>query len=158
MRQLMETLKVYLAGPFFNEEQIAEADKIKDALLLIKQRGPVAGLHMYDPRHRLVCEEDANDYTAEYIFQRNLEAIRKSDLVIANLMDKDQGTSVEIGYAYAIGKPIVLCWFSTDDRPINLMLKPLAVGLAKNESELAEIIGALQYDPYYIKPVKGKIE
>lgn len=154
----METLKVYLAGPFFNEEQTAEADKIKDALLLLQQRGPVAGLHMYDPRHRLVCEEDANDYTAEYIFQRNLEAIRKSDLVIANLMDKDQGTSVEIGYAYAIGKPIVLCWFTTDDRPINLMLKPLAVGLAKNESELVEIIESLYHDPYYIKPVKGKIE
>ena len=154
----METLKVYLAGPFFNEEQTAEAGKIKDALLLLQQRGPIAGLHMYDPRHRLVCEEDANDYTAEYIFQRNLEAIRKSDLVIANLMDKDQGTSVEIGYAYAIGKPIVLCWFTTDDRPINLMLKPLAVGLAKNESELVEIIGSLYHDPYYIKPVKGKIE
>ena len=154
----MGTLKVYLAGPFFNEEQTAVADKIKDTLLLLTQRGSVAGLHMYDPRHRLVCEEDANDYTAEYIFQRNLEAIRKSDLVIANLMDKDQGTSVEVGYAYAIGKPIVLCWFTTDDRPINLMLKPLAVGLAKNESELVEIIESLYHDPYYIKPVKGKIE
>ena len=154
----METLKVYLAGPFFNEEQIAEADRIKDALLLLQQRGPLSSLHMYDPRNRLVCESGANDYTAEYIFQRNLEAIRKSDLVIANLMDKDQGTSVEIGYAYAIGKPIVLYWSNADKRPINLMLKPLAVGLAKNESELVDVISSLYYDPYYIKTIKGEIE
>ena len=154
----MGKLKVYLAGPFFNEEQTTEADRIRDTLLLMKQRGPLVGLHMYDPRNRLVCEADANDYTAEYAFQRNLEAIRKSDLVIANLMDKDQGTSVEIGYAYAIGRPVVLYWPTTDDRPINLMLKPLAVGLAKNEGELIEIIDSLYHDPYYIKPIKGKIE
>jgi len=43
------------------------------------------------------------------VSNRNLELIRKSDIILANLngADQDSGTSAEIGYAYALGKTII---------------------------------------------------
>lgn len=68
------------------QSEVDEAHAVKDPLLRLKS----------------LKELDAQ------IAKRNIEAILKSDLVIANLdgVDVDSGVAAEIGYAYGLGKKI----------------------------------------------------
>src|SRR5689334_14369745 len=56
---------------------------------------------------------------ADWIYRANLDAIRGSDMVMANLDDfrgpgePDSGTAFEIGFAVALGKPV---WAYCRDR------------------------------------------
>lgn len=45
-------------------------------------------------------------------FERNIEEIKKANAILAWVDEKDCGTSWEIGYAYALNKPIYLLGFN----------------------------------------------
>ncbi len=70
---------------------------------------------------------------SEVIFNKNEIAIQKSDIIVAVVdgTDVDSGTAREIGYAYALGKPIL--GLRTDFRTqgiegtVNLMIERSAV-------------------------------
>lgn len=90
---------VYLAGPdvFFPEAaQCAEKHKA------------LCRLYEFEPLHPF----DQPTLAAKKIFQTNIDMIRRADAVIANLNpfrgpEVDSGTAFEIGFAIALGKPVV---------------------------------------------------
>ena len=92
---------VYLAAPLFSEAELDFNRKLRDK---IKK----AGFNVFLP------QEDSNNIKDEktrqkIIFGKNEAAIQNSDIIVAVIdgTDVDSGTAWEIGYAYALGKPIV---------------------------------------------------
>jgi nucleoside 2-deoxyribosyltransferase len=91
---------VYLAAPLFSEAELDFNRKLRN---MIKS----AGFNVFLP------QEDSNNIKDEknrqnIIFNKNLAAIEKADVLVAVIdgTDVDSGTAWEIGYAYALGKPM----------------------------------------------------
>ena len=107
---------IYLAGPFFNETEIANIE-LTEKILTEK------GLTFFSPmRH----EVDAVNGTTEWaykIFEMDKEEIGKSTAVVALYYgsSSDTGTAWECGYAAAIGKPVILVHVN-EDGDSNLMM------------------------------------
>jgi nucleoside 2-deoxyribosyltransferase len=110
--------KIYLAGPLFT---LAEQKFNVELARFLESEGFEVWLpQAHEPRRN----------TAASIFQMDVEALDRADMVVACMdgPDPDSGTAWECGHAYARGKPIVC--YRTDFRisgdtkgaPYNLML------------------------------------
>ena len=92
-------MKIYLAGPdVFRPDAVAWA---AEARRLCQAHG-----------HQALIPLDGVETTAPGIYHANIALIRSADAVIANLNpfrggEPDSGTCVEIGYALALGKPVI---------------------------------------------------
>ncbi|WP_085708910.1 MULTISPECIES: PfkB family carbohydrate kinase [unclassified Pseudomonas] len=86
---------VYLAGPFFTLGQLW---LIREALNDLQ----AMGLRVFSPYH------DVGLGSADDVVEKDLEAIHECDLLFAIGDGLDSGTIYEIGYARALGKPVVL--------------------------------------------------
>lgn len=93
-------MKVYLASPFFNEEQVEREERLKKKL-----RG--LGITVLSPKEFCFCPPDASDELRTKTFEDNLKHIEEADAVFAITNGKDMGTIFEAGYAYGISKPII---------------------------------------------------
>lgn len=109
-------IKVYLAGPFFNEEQIERINYIED--LLDKYN-----FDIFSPRQASLIKPGCSQEEMIKTFEGNTFNIDKSDFVLAVLDGNDTGTMFECGYAYAKNKPVL---YFNETRPAekgpNLML------------------------------------
>ena len=87
--------KVYLAGPFFD---LAQIWMVQQALHNLQQMG----LSVFSPYHDvgLGCARD--------VVCKDLDGIKESDIIFAITDGLDAGTIYEIGYARALGKPVVV--------------------------------------------------
>lgn len=112
---------IYIAAPLFSVAEREFNVSLAKALIL--------GL---DHCNILLPQEFAASISGQQgfldrVFQYSLESIKKSDLLVAVLdgPDVDAGTCVEIGYAYALEKPIIgirTDFRSSEDRGVNLMV------------------------------------
>lgn len=83
------------------------------------------------------------------IYEADIKALKESDVVVAVLdgMDVDCGVAFEIGYAAALGKPIV--GLKTDHRTfslienINLILEVPMKGIFKSVEEVIEALKSI---------------
>ena len=101
--------KIYIAGPLFNKH---ERDYL-EAIALNLEKG---GFNCFLP-HRDLTGVDKSELkttsmsqsTKNKIFVADLTALKEADLTIALITgwDIDSGTSAEIGYTFANGKPII---------------------------------------------------
>lgn len=108
----------YLAGPFFNENQIKSQEMIEK---MFKDGNKVC----FSPRldaGTLGTNPSKSDMLK--VFYADLEAIDKCRILFANVSFRDTGTSVEIGYALAKHTPVVLFWDKEnhDVGHVNLMI------------------------------------
>lgn len=87
--------KVYLAGPFFTLGQLWMVEQARDALQAL-------GLNVFSPYH------DVGLGSAAEVVTEDLEGIHRSDIVYAIGDGMDPGTVFEIGYARAMGKPVIV--------------------------------------------------
>jgi len=96
-------LRVYLAGPFFNETEIGN---IETAEKILEQRG----FSYFSPMRYTVDAEEGTKEWARQIFELDKNEIQKADVVVAiyYASNGDTGTAWECGYASAIDKPVVL--------------------------------------------------
>ena len=120
-------MRVYIASPFFTPEQYQNVEDIKSMLDKLN-------IEYYSPKDDSLVPKDADDATRQKIFQQNLDEIDKCDFMIANLRDKDIGTYIEIGVAYARSKKVIA--FIHDTKKINLMLSQLMYSVAYGVTEL----------------------
>lgn len=124
---------VYLAGPFFDDEQISRIERAEKALAANPQvnrvfsprLSEIAGLTMGTPEW------------ATQTFQMDVHQIDEADVVVAlvDFVDDqvDSGTAFEIGYAFHGDKPIIV--LHEKDTILNLMLaEGLHAYLQKAES------------------------
>jgi nucleoside 2-deoxyribosyltransferase len=90
-------MRIYFAGPLFSA---AERDW-NAALVAVLRR---EGHEVYLP------QENEPGKTAAQIFAVGIGGIDSADTLVAVMdgADPDSGTSWEVGYAYGIGKPVIL--------------------------------------------------
>lgn len=108
-------MRIYLAGPFFNETEIRN---IEYAEQILSEKG----IAFFSPmRHEEREETPGTTSWAKKIFEMDRAAIEGCDAVLALYYgnNSDSGTAWECGYAYAKGKPIVLVHAGEDS---NLMM------------------------------------
>ncbi|MBR3305514.1 MAG: nucleoside 2-deoxyribosyltransferase [Christensenellaceae bacterium] len=99
----MSVKRIYLAGPFFNDEEIKN---IEYAEAVLKGKG----LSFFSPmRHKADGKPGTPDWAGN-VFVMDRNEIDRADAVIALYYGNtgDTGTAWECGYASAIGKPVVL--------------------------------------------------
>ncbi len=107
---MSKKLKIYLAGPdVFRENAVEHGKELKAKLKEFKMKG----LYPFDNE---VDNQLKGVELPLAIYKANIKMIKKCDAVLANLdffrgPSCDVGTAFEIGYARALGKP-VLGYFS----------------------------------------------
>lgn len=106
---------IYLASGWFNDLQMRRLLFVEDVL---RKRN----VSHFSPR---LNEPDMIElHSMEWrkvIYANNVKAINHSDYVLAIYDDEDSGTMWEIGYAAAIGKPIIVIKFDPN-KPVNTMI------------------------------------
>ena len=107
-------LKVYLAGPFFNEEQEERITFLEDILEMYDY-------DIFSPRKASRITPNCTSQDMIDTFNGNVSHIDDADFVLAVADGNDTGTMFECGYAYAIKKP-VLYFNETREKGPNLML------------------------------------
>ena len=124
--------EVYIAGPFFNEEQKAVIEKIKNILKELK-------ISYFSPGDELPILEGkkSSKKDREKVFIGNCNGITYSNFVIAVIDDFDPGTLWEMGFAFNDGRPI-LAYSDVPDRGLNIMLEQSCVGFVNGEKELKQ--------------------
>lgn len=106
---------VYVAGPLFNTHERRYLDEIAAVL-------EGAGYATYLPHRDAGVIDLSIPGERERVFQMDLDALNACDFCVALLTgaDHDSGTSLELGYLFAQGKP---CFGITDDvRRMNNMI------------------------------------
>lgn len=109
-------IKVYLAGPFFNEEQIERIEFIETLL-------ETYDFDIFSPRQASLIKPGCSQEEMMKTFEGNVTHIDNADFVLAILDGNDAGTMFECGYAYAKNIPVL---YFNETRPEekgpNLML------------------------------------
>ena len=98
-----ETAQVYLAGPFFNEEEIKNVEYVESIL-------DAHGFSYFSPiRHSAEAEPGTAEWS-DQIFEMDKNELGKADFVVALYYgsNSDSGTAWECGYASAKGVPVIL--------------------------------------------------
>lgn len=111
-------MKLYLAGP-----DVFRPD--------VRQWAAQARAQCAAAGHQALVPLEDGLSAAESIYRNNLRLLAEADVVLANLnpfrgAEPDSGTCVEIGYALALGKPIV--GYAEDMRPLRERLQAVAGG------------------------------
>jgi nucleoside 2-deoxyribosyltransferase len=113
-------VKVYIASPFFSEEQIARVMRVEKAL----DFNPTVEGYFSPRLNQLDHLPFGSVEWRREVFANDVKHIDWADVVVAvhDFVDDhvDSGTAWEIGYAYATGKPIILV--HEKDTKVNLML------------------------------------
>ena len=97
-------MRIYLASPFFNDEEL---DNYKKVLKILKAKN----LEVYAPlKNEISREHKTKEQWAKQTFNKDIEEINKADAVVMLFygLYSDSGTSWECGYAFASHKPVVV--------------------------------------------------
>ena len=131
--------RIYLAAPLFSE---AEREYNRIIAALLKENF----FDVYLPQDTGDTHAERGEQEHFQIFEQNKKALQDADLVVAIIdgADADSGTAWEMGYATALGKPVIA--IRTDFRRVgheelvNLMLEQSSV-VVKNRKELLAALG-----------------
>lgn len=121
---------VYFAAPLFT---VAERLFNSALAAALAARLP-ADLRIVLPQDFDAGTPDASPAWYARMFQHCITGIDRADLVLAVLdgADADSGTCMEVGYAYAAGRPVIgmrTDFRDCEDRGLNLMLSQACVAL-----------------------------
>ena len=98
-------MKIYLAGPFFNDEERSNIEKARDVL---RERGFEVFVPM---EHKIEDGENLpNAVWAKKVFEMDKEAIYDCDVMVVLYygLYSDSGTAWEAGFGSCLGKKIVV--------------------------------------------------
>lgn len=128
-------IKVYIAAALFSVAEQQFNTKLRDTLV-------DNGIIVILPQEF----DDSNGHIG--LFQQCIRGVEKADVILAVVdgTDVDSGTSFEIGYAYAMKKPIVLLRTdfreNADSGSLNLMLHYAATKIIKEQKDPFNIAAA----------------
>lgn len=113
-------MKVYLASPFFNEEELKIYNEV---IKLLRSKDD---LSVFVPREHTIPNawDLPNHIWGENIFAVDYLAITKCDVVVVlNFgMYSDSGTAWECGCAFALGKKVVNVLCGTENEEYSIMM------------------------------------
>lgn len=125
----------YVAGPFFNRDQVDSMERLERVL---------------DDRHRRMFRPrfmvDLDKVGANECFKQDIQGIQNSAAVIANIVDDDPGTLFEIGYAYSLGKPVYV--YDEGAKPgdeLNLMIAQAATVIFNGPTDLESFLDSGEF-------------
>lgn len=125
---------IYLAGPFFNKQEIENINRVKEFLRN-------QGYSIFVPQEHFIKNGELldNHIWAKKVFDMDIEAINKSKalFVVYYGMYSDSGTAWEIGYAYAKNIPIYI-YHITDEISSLMVSNGCFVNLYKLEDFLKD--------------------
>ena len=133
--------KIYLASPWFNDEQEERQERIYQLL-------KAAGYEIFNPKiESLIDLTSSQDHMSQTLIG-NLRGIENADVVVA-LVNKpyDSGTVWEAGYAHG-RTPVIYYVENLNGAPFNLMLAKTGK-FAGNEQDLINTL--LEDDTYVLK-------
>lgn len=141
---MLPEFDVYLAGPFFNDEQKKNCAAVR---LLLE----TAGLAVCDPQELSpvitdLPESERGPKLFKRVFDGNVEGLERSWAYVFMTDDKDTGTSWEFGYAFKaanVQKKGPLITLSFIGKPANVMLAQAAHLHYKTLDDLSANIGTL---------------
>lgn len=127
---------VYVAGPLFDEGERWFIEHVESVVV-------AAGFSTFLPHRDNPPKDETN---VRLIFDNDKGAIDRCDLVVANLngITTDDGTAWELGYAFALGRPII--GLHTDWRlrfeheVVNLMIECSLSRLVRSVDELSTVL------------------
>ena len=107
---------IYLASPFFNEEELANVERAEK---IFERRG----FEFFSPRLHPSPGTVGTTEWARNAYAKDIEELSRADAVVVLYYGNysDSGTAYECGYATALGKPVVLVHVDPD-ADSNLML------------------------------------
>ncbi len=128
-------MQIYLAAPFFSDEQIDRVARIEAAL----EANPTV-TDFYSPRHHQ--KTDNPEYSpawAAEVFRRDVTQVLDADalVVVADFRDDDadSGTAFEAGMAWSLKKPVIMV--EETDYKTNLMLTESLTAFVNKAEDLA---------------------
>lgn len=131
--------RIYLAGPFFSDAQIARIEKVEQALTANPTVDNFFSPRQSDENDPSTTLEIGSPAWAKQIFEKDVIEIDHADAIVAVAdfahANVDSGTAFEIGYAYKANKPIII--LQELDEPLNLMLGQASHYYTKSIDELA---------------------
>lgn len=123
--------RVYLAAPFFNDEQIERVDHVAKVLR------EVHGLDVFSPReHQMKGLEFLSDDWRDAVFANDVAQMHKCDFMVAIYDGNDAGTYFETGFAYANRIPLVV--FNEIKGTANLMITESARAWLYTREQLSD--------------------
>lgn len=144
-------IRLYFCGGWFDPQQEEEHTRLYD---LIKNK-----FEVFNPRLAgIVSTSDTADRMTNILFG-NLKALNECQVVVAITDRKDMGSIWEMGYAYAMKKPIIYYCETLGDKPFNLMLAKTGM-VARNEEQLLALLSDEESLKFYESrnDYKGEIE
>ncbi|EAO57336.1 nucleoside 2-deoxyribosyltransferase [Bacillus paranthracis] len=139
---------IYLASPFFNEEELKHVEKAEQVLRAL-------GHTVFSPRENQLPEVEFGSFEwRTFVFKNDLEHIKWADMVFGIIGENydDTGTAWELGAAYILGKPVLL--FNPKGEIINLMITDSLHAYFEDMNEVARYDFATLPIKPYLKPVK----
>jgi nucleoside deoxyribosyltransferase len=125
---------VYLAAPFFNEEQRMVCTEVENLC-------GAQGRPLLSPRNICLLPQPCTPWQQRATFDTNLQCISQAGVVLARIDDFDPGTIWEVGYAYALGQPVV-AFTTVPDRGLNVMLAQSCVGIIQGMEKVHRFLRA----------------
>ena len=151
-------MKIYLAGPFFNEKQLK-------TIQLIEKEFDKHGFDYFSPRKgggsiaHLPPEEKRKE--SKRIYDSNVEEIVKANILFAVVDDRDTGTVYEMGYfkclTVATPKPRYSITYTNENFGLNIMLKESVDAHVVGQEELEKFSGLISGNWDDPAPAREKI-
>ena len=135
-------MKIFLAAPLFSE---AERDYNAKTAKTLRENG----FEVWLAQETQFIQHDAHK-EKKMIYDGDIQALKTSDIVVAVLdgVDVDTGVAYEMGYAKALGKPLI--GLKTDHRTfsrieeVNLMLEAPTIKICKTINDLIDTLNKMK--------------
>lgn len=123
---------IYLAGPFFNEQQILWLELVCNSL-------ENASFKVISPsRENGIITMNTSFEERKEIFEKDINLLEKANIVVALLDNDDPGTIFEIGYAFQKNIPIFA--LKTSQSQLNNMILFGCTSISSSVEELIEVL------------------
>ncbi len=126
-------MKIYFAGSIRGGREDQEI--YFKIISLLQKHGQVLTEHVGDPNlsvHGEVLE-------IEYIYNRDVNWIKESDFLVAEVSTPSIGVGYEIGYAEALGKKVICLYRIGSEKRISGMIEGNRNILVKNYQNIEEL-------------------
>ena len=125
--------RVYLASGWFNEKQEERRAFVKQAII-------DAGFDIFSPKDEALVDPTSSQDWREQVFKNNIKGISHAPFMVCITDEKDIGTIMEAGIAYALNIPIVYFAETLGDNPFNLMLAQSGIVACTSREELVKVL------------------
>ncbi|MEN8156198.1 MAG: nucleoside 2-deoxyribosyltransferase [Bacteroidota bacterium] len=132
-------IKIYFCGSIRGGRELAAT--YERIIRMLNDSGRVLTEHVGDPEEVSVIDRDQ---TERYIHDRDMQWIRESDLVVAEVTIPSLGVGYEIGRAIEMKKPVLSVFNTSSGKKLSAMIAGSEGVDLYQYSDLAELEGVLK--------------